>query len=194
MTVERVARAVAATRGRSTARLRHRFDMSTRAHRLAAEETGVVDFSNVRHEFVEGDRPRIVDRGDSYDVAPDGRWYGPGRLAGSVVPHSGPHWLLDLLGGTTLAEAAPDDRIVCTADAVEADARSETGLFVPSDTPLRVLRAIVVDVWIGDDGLIRRLRSHVPNGWREFEFWDFDVPAPIALPPPELVDDPLDWL
>lgn len=189
MTAERVERAIAATRACSTARMRHRVELEVGGRAVASEQTGVADFANVRHA-IEDEYERIVDRGEAYDRKPGGRWTGPRELGRSVVPHiGGPHWPLDLLGGTVRAEAAGDGRIVCTVDAVEADARAEVGLAVPPGVPLRELRALVVDVWIGSGGLVERVRVHVSNGWREFEFWDFGVPAPVEPPAPGLVDD-----
>lgn len=195
----RVQRAIDATRVRSTARLRQRVDVRLLGRHHMAERTGVVDFANVRYEILDGDEREVVDRGDKYDLEPDGRWLGPGDGGSSLAPaQGGPHWLLDLLTGTFRAEPAPGERIngvdaqrfACTTDAVVADARTETGLRVPPDQVLRDLRAIRVDVWIGPDGLIRRLVTRLPAGSYAFDFWDFDAPPPVEPPPPELVDDP----
>jgi hypothetical protein len=111
---------------------------------------------------------------------------------------NGPIWLLHVLRGVFAADAGQREWIgdaeaayfACRVDLLDSDTRSRAGVRVPSEFVVRELRNLPGHVWIGDDGLVRRVRSPVSTGVHEFDFWDFDVPEPIELPPPHLLVDP----
>jgi len=127
--------------------------------------TGVVDFQ--AHRCVFGSSP-----GNSSLIIGDRHWSGsPGTsLAGlrdKPATTFQPLWLVDLLGGVVDARGqAVEDidgrsawRYLAHADLDHASAAASYTLAVPDDAEKRTDDGhVAVDVWIDDDGHIRRIR------------------------------------
>jgi hypothetical protein len=196
--VERVRRAIQATLDRRTARLQMRIESQFLGEPVAYSAAGVVDFARGRHLTGEGDELVITAGDRQYRRLPDGRWQGrPGGGDGPPMLN-GPSWMLHALRGVIAAESRRRELVgsveveyfECRVDLLDADARSQDGVRVPPEYVLRELRDMPGHVWIGDDGLVRRVRSPISVDIHEFDFWDFSVPDPLELPPDHLLVDP----
>jgi hypothetical protein len=128
----------------------------------ARQAYGVVDVGTGR---------AAIDFGDYAIVVQDGReWSGRSGRTLASLPSRRPRrlqplWLFDLMTGVTEAQAADVEEVggracrhlAARADAVEA--ATHTDFTLPSKARLADLRSVPFEVWIDDDGLIRRARS-----------------------------------
>jgi hypothetical protein len=123
----------------------------------------------------------------------EGRLYGNGgETEGKWREFLGVNWSFDEFGrggflwalrktaqtiervGAEDVRGEPTVRYTLTVDCVEEDE------LLVCEGP-----TAVVDVWIGDDGLVRRIR--LPAG--DARFFDYGAPLDVAAPPPELIED-----
>ena len=149
--------------------------------------TGVIDFQ--AHRCVFGSSP-----GNSDLIIGDRRWSGsPGTSLTMYLPPPAtttwqPLWLVDLLGGVVDARGqAVEDidgrsawRYLAHADLDRASAAASYTLAVPADAEARTDDGhVAVDVWIDDDGHIRRIR-HTVNTHFSFtvDLTDFGAALP----------------
>jgi hypothetical protein len=112
-----------------------------------------------------------IDYGDFAIVVHDGReWSGrSGRSLASLEPRRPrrlqPLWLFDLMTGATEARPAGVEEVggrACRHFAARADAvtaATHTDFTLPSKARLADLRSVPFEVWIDEDGVIRRARS-----------------------------------
>jgi hypothetical protein len=104
-----------------------------------------------------------------------------------------PLWLLDALVGVRDAmevdredvRGVPTTHYRLDIDLATADQELATGVIAPGPRSYRSLRALPADVWIDDDGRIRRLSyEREDNGmyWQTTELWDFGLEVEIEIP------------
>lgn len=62
----------------------------------------------------------------------------------------------------------------------------------PGARPYRSLRELPAEVWIDDQGLIRRMswESDWPDYWETTELWDLGTDLEVKIPSPEEVTAP----
>lgn len=108
-----------------------------------------------------------------------------------------PLWLLDaLLGvrddvtelGAEEVRGVPTTRYEITIDLASADEQLESGITAPGPRPYRSLHELPAQVWIDDQGLVRRMSYEIaePMGyWQTTELWDYGLDVDIAVPSPE---------
>jgi hypothetical protein len=109
-----------------------------------------------------------------------------------------PLWLLDaLLGarddavelGTDDVRGTPTSHLRLTIDLASADDQLTTGIMAPGPQPYRFLRQLPAEVWIDEQGLVRRMSyQSEPAGagrgewWQTTELWDFGLDVQIEIP------------
>jgi hypothetical protein len=137
--------------------------------------------------------------GATYTHVPDEGWAnfrGTDRDGPCSVDN--PLWLLDaLLGarddavevGTGDVRGTPTRHLRLTIDLGRADEQLTAGIVTPGPRSFRSLRGLPAEVWIDEQGLIRRMSYQSESGiegrgewWQTTELWDFGLNVQIRIP------------
>jgi hypothetical protein len=170
------------------------------------DDVDLGQFAEMAREVLSKPMESVYDGGRMITLF-EGRWTILSPSA-AVADRDGPRglkdplWPLDALYGARddAEETGPEDvrgvatiRYRLTVDLVRADAALPAGVSVP-EGPYRALSQLPAEVWLDDDGLIRRVAvtqtPGAPAGsqhWVVAELWDFGVAAEINMPPPDQV-------
>jgi hypothetical protein len=148
---------------------------------------GQIDFAQRRSVYNAGTFWKLFAPGHDF-VGRPGAWEADGHEG---IAFEEPFWLLELIGSTV--EAVEDEtefvrgercrRHRCAADFTRAAAGAPAGglarpVWLDRLDPGR----LAVDVWLDDDGRIRRARFHEAGSLTTLELFDFGEPRPIELP------------
>ena len=147
---------------------------------------GFLEFESRRSAIDYGAYAQLVDGPDEWSGR-SGRALA--TLSGEPVQSTGPLWLFDLLRGVTEASRVGSETVrgrVCTHFRVSVD-MARVSAARPDPTPLppgstfEALGAVPVDVWLDDEGLVRRIRfeHRLPMGTFTYslELYDFGTTA-----------------
>ena len=142
--------------------------------------------------------------GATYTRVGDQRWADFAQ-ARRDAPRSPDHplWLLDALAGVRDATEVGNDEVRgvpathyrMRIDLAAADEQLAAGIIAPGPRSYRSLRALPAEVWIDDDGRIRRLsyeREDCGAYWQTTELWEFGLHVEIDVPTEDELIGPSD--